>query len=48
MSENFKMIWITFQKEGIHLYPAAKDDPKLNDVSFLGYPPPPVQVQSVD
>lgn len=37
-NEQFKMIWVTFQKEGIHLYPAAKDDPKLSDVSFLGYP----------
>jgi len=51
--ENFKMaqenvmrkadrsIWVTFRKEGIHLYPAAKDDPALatgdwDDVSFLG------------
>ena len=38
-----KMIWVTFQKEGIHTYPAALDDPKLAtgdeyDVSFLGYP----------
>ena len=38
-----KMIWVTFQKEGIHKYPAALDDPKLAtgdeyDVSFLGYP----------
>lgn len=38
-----KMIWITFQKEGIHKYPAALTDPKLatggdDDVSFLGYP----------
>lgn len=37
------MIWVTFRKEGIHLYPAAKDDPKLAtgdeyDVSFLGFP----------
>ena len=30
-------IWVTFQKEGIHKYPAAKDDPNLEDVSFLGY-----------
>jgi len=35
------MVWVTFQKEGIHLYPAAKNDPKLatggwDDVSFLG------------
>ena len=38
-----KMIWVTFQKEGIHKYPAALTDPKLAtgdeyDVSFLGYP----------
>lgn len=38
-----RQIWVTFQKEGIHLYPAAKDDPKLatggwDDVSFLGVP----------
>jgi hypothetical protein len=33
-----KMIWITFQKEGIHKYPAALEDPNLADVSFLGYP----------
>ena len=39
----FKMIWVTFQKEGIHLYPAAATDVSLktgdwDDVSFLGYP----------
>jgi len=38
-----KMIWVTFQKEGIHCYPAALTDPKLAtgdeyDVSFLGHP----------
>ena len=33
-----KMIWVTFQKEGVHQYPAALADPKLADVSFLGYP----------
>lgn len=38
-----KMIWVKFQKEGIHKYPAALTDPKLAtgdeyDVSFLGYP----------
>jgi hypothetical protein len=37
-----KMIWVTFQKEGLHKYPAALDDPRLAtgdeyDVSFLGY-----------
>ena len=31
-------IWVTFQKEGIHKYPAALEDPKLEDVYFLGYP----------
>jgi hypothetical protein len=38
-----KMIWVTFQKEGMHKYPAALTDPNLDtgdeyDVSFLGYP----------
>jgi hypothetical protein len=38
-----KMIWVTFQKEGIHRYPAAATDPKLAtndeyDVSFLAMP----------
>ena len=38
-----KFIWVTFQKEGIHKYPAAATDPALAtgdeyDVSFLGYP----------
>jgi hypothetical protein len=38
-----RQIWITFQKEGIHKYPAALTDPQLAtgdeyDVSFLGYP----------
>ena len=32
------MIWVRFEKEGIHKYPAALEDPKLADVSFLGYP----------
>ena len=37
-----RQVWVTFQKEGIHLYPAAKNDPALatgghDDVSFLGY-----------
>tara|TARA_R110000868_G_scaffold45508_1_gene151061 strand:+ start:442 stop:801 length:360 start_codon:yes stop_codon:yes gene_type:complete len=34
---NKKFIWVTFQKEGLHKYPAALDDPRLADVSFLGY-----------
>jgi hypothetical protein len=38
-----RQIWVTFQKEGIHKYPAALTDPALAtgdeyDVSFLGYP----------
>ena len=37
-----KSIFVTFQKEGIHLFPAAANDPKFatgkaDDVSFLGY-----------
>lgn len=31
-------VWVTFQKEGIHKYPAAADDPKLAGVSFLAHP----------
>ena len=31
-------IEFTFQKEGIHHYPAALQLPELADVSFLGYP----------
>lgn len=31
-------IWVTFQKEAIHRYPAAGEDPALADVSFLAYP----------
>lgn len=38
-----RTIWVTFQKEGIHCYPAASTDPKLAtgdeyDVSFLSMP----------
>lgn len=38
-----RMIWVQFQKEGIHCYPVALHDPKLKtgdeyDVSFLGWP----------
>ena len=38
-----RMIFVTFQKEGIHMYPAAATDPLLAtgdeyDVSFLGTP----------
>lgn len=31
-------IWITFQCEGLHRYPAAADDPNLSDVSYLAHP----------
>ena len=39
-----RMIWVTFEKEGLHRYPAALNDPNLKtddeyDVSFLGYIP---------
>ena len=33
-----RMIFVTFQREGIHCYPAAATDPALADVSFLGSP----------
>ena len=38
-----RRIWVTFQKDGIHCYPAAATDPALAtgdqyDVSFLGTP----------
>ena len=38
-----RQIWVTFQKEGIHCYPAAGTDPQLAtgdeyDVSFLASP----------
>ena len=43
MNTDKSMIWVTFRKEGIHMYPAAATDPKLAtgdeyDVSFLGTP----------
>ena len=43
MKKTVTMIYVNFEKEGIHKYPAALDDPKLatgdwDDVSFLGYP----------
>ncbi len=43
MKKTANSIWVTFQKEGIHKYPAALTDPALAtgdeyDVSFLGYP----------
>ena len=43
MAKAQRQIWVTWQKEGIHKYPAALSDPALAtgdeyDVSFLGYP----------
>ena len=36
IKENAKrMIWVTFQREGIHRFPAAATDPNLADVAFL-------------
>ena len=42
-SQAERKIWVTFQKEGVHMYPGADTDPKLatgdwDDVSFLGVP----------
>lgn len=41
MQADKQFIFVTFQKEGVHLYPAAASDTKLatggwDDVSFLG------------
>lgn len=43
MNNDLSFIYVKFQKEGIHMYPAAATDPKLAtgdeyDVSFLGTP----------
>jgi hypothetical protein len=43
MSQADRKIWVTFQREGIHRYPAAETDPLLatgdwRDVSFLAHP----------
>ena len=43
MAQAKRQIWVTFQKEGIHCYPAAATDPQLAtgdkyDVSFLASP----------
>jgi hypothetical protein len=43
MTEASRSIWVTFRKEGVHMYPGADTDPKLatgdwDDVSFLGIP----------
>ncbi len=33
-----RMIWVKFQREGIHCFPAAATEPQLQDVSFLANP----------
>ena len=43
MTKAERSIWVTFAKEGVHMYPGADKDPKLatgdwDDVSFLGIP----------
>ena len=43
MDKAERSIWVTFAKEGVHMYPGADTDPKLatgdwDDVSFLGVP----------
>jgi hypothetical protein len=38
MSAAQRQIWVTWQREGIHKYPAAATDPNLADVSFLASP----------
>jgi hypothetical protein len=43
MRQAQRQIWVTFQREGIHKYPAAATDPNLAtgdqyDVSFLAHP----------
>ena len=42
MTKAERSIWVTFNKEGVHMYPGADTDPKLatgdwDDVSFLRY-----------
>lgn len=38
LAKTINDIWVKFEKEGIHCYPAALTDPNLADVSFLGHP----------
>ena len=43
MNKAERSIWVTFNKEGVHMYPGEDTDPKLatgdwDDVSFLGIP----------
>lgn len=35
---NKRYVWVTFQREGIHMYPLAATEPSLREVSFLGTP----------
>lgn len=35
MARADRKIWVTFQKVGFHRYPAAGEDPRLADVSYL-------------
>jgi hypothetical protein len=34
--DSHKMIWVTFQKKGLHYYQQASTDPNLVDVQYLG------------
>lgn len=43
MNDEKSLIWVTFRREGVHMYPGADSDPALatggwDDVSFLGVP----------
>ena len=38
MDQGSRSIWVRFQREGIHCYPAAGTDPNLEDVAFLAHP----------
>lgn len=38
MRRTERYVWVRFQVEGIHRYPAAAEDPKLADVAFLAHP----------
>jgi len=38
MANLSRQIFVTFQKEGVHRYPAAEFDPRLESVSFLANP----------
>lgn len=38
MDNAAKYIWVRFQREGVHCYPAAGTDANLADVDFLAHP----------